>query len=313
MLLKVGIDPDAGEELAVGLTKPGRLLVRYLKERCLLVAEPESAADLVRAFQGAAPELAQAITLLVGQRLTAPPEPSPVPLRDIVSCEQVGSWEDAAELLVLAETRLTALVEEADGDIVPEVTSLLGALNSDAVFMVNEHWEAHLRKGTHRETIWSERFEVLARHSRQVHIIDRYAAVSLTQLLTAKQPPKYQSGAQWFLGHLARSSVQSIHVASSARALRKNELRVDVALTSILGWFNALGTGSRLHLHVVDGDFDHGRRMAFEGWAGFELHNGMASFDKPRLEEDMSLNASAGLALDVSLAARALARESGGG
>lgn len=81
---------------------------------------------------------------------------------------------------------------------------------------------------------------------------------------------------------------------------------------SVAAWFDGLGTGTKFNLHMGEGNFDHGRRIAFEAWAGFDLRKGLASFDQPHLTEGMG-QASAGLAGDVIRESRSLARSAEGG
>jgi hypothetical protein len=300
VLVKLGIDPDAGTELAEGSRQPGPLFLRFVMERCLLVAESqEAAAGLLRAFQaGGSVELAQAFALLVQSHLELAPPPAPVPIEQIANIDEVHSWGGLVDLLVLANYRFACLDEAAAGNA-PEFTTLRDALNTVVVDQANAMWNGYLVAGQDRETVWRERFEPLARNTHRVCLLDRYLATALAEELSRTVRAKPAIGAEWFLAHLARTGITRLQIASSARSVREKGRTADEARDLITGWFRGLDTRTKLDLRIVEGNFDHGRRIAFEGWAGFELHNGLASFDKPRLTEGMGLVASPVLAREV--------------
>jgi len=301
MLLNVGIDPAAGAELADGVKGPGRSLIRYLRERCMLVVESDAAAgELQRAFQQTvSAEFAQAVALLLQhRRVRSAPVPAPVALKDLESLDEIGSWLGFADLLLLAQWRLEYL-EPQTTPVAPEIATLREAMNSEAMERVNEAWDKPVLLGEKREDVWLERFEPFTRHSDNVYIVDGYLAAALARRLTAKAMGGPKPGGEWFLNRLANTRVKRVYIATSSRPVLSDRRSVEDVHHLILSWFNSLGSGTELRLHIVDGNFDHGRRVAFEGFAGFDIHKGLATFDDSRISESMGMNASRALADEV--------------
>lgn len=313
MLVKLAIDPDAGTELGEGSDPPGRALVRFLRERCLLVVDAESSgASLARGFaQSGSSELVQALGLLIQNRLRIAPDPAPVPVDCIESEQDLRSWDGAAELLLLANFRAEVLRTAAQTGS-PEISNLREALNSTVVDVSNELWDGYLRPGEHRDEVWRVRLLPFASNSRRLCIVDRYLALHMVRRLLDGADTHPARGGEWFLSTASRSGLSRISVVSSARELPKSLCSPGEAQAALQDWFDALGSAVRLDVHVVDGNFDHGRRIAFDGWVGFELHNGLASFDKPRLVEGMGLVASPRLGPEVFRHFRDLVRVGGG-
>ena len=101
------------------------------------------------------------------------------------------------------------------------------------------------------------------------------------------------------MNRLANTRVKRVYIATSSRPVLSDRRSVEDVHHLILSWFNSLGSGTELRLHIVDGNFDHGRRVAFEGFAGFDIHKGLATFDDSRISESMGMNASRALADEV--------------
>lgn len=304
VLLKVGIDPEAGLELAEGVKGPGRILVRRLTERCVLVAESgASARQLQEAFRYArSAELSQVIALLIKTRLELPDgrggSSLPVPIRRIESAQDVASWRDLADLLLISKLRAEWL-DLQGGSTTPEVANLREALNADAFERIESDWRRTVPVGENRETVWRDVFAPLAARTVRVYIVDGYLATNLYRSLNAGARGGVKSGAEWFLGHLARSNVRTIHVACSERHVRSGHYDPVHVRDVIDRWFRGTGSGTDLDLRIVGGTFPHTRRVAFDGWAGFELHKGLASFEGAKLTEIATLNASLDLANEV--------------
>jgi hypothetical protein len=299
MLLNVGIDPTAGAELADGLKGPGPSLIRYLRERCMLVVESDAAAgELQRAFQHTvSTEVAEAVMqLLQHRRVRSSPVATPVALKDLESLDEIESWRGFADLLLLAQWRLEYLDPQAT-PADPEIATLREAMNSDAVARVNDEWDRPVRSGESREDVWRQRFQPFARHSDNAYVIDGYLAAELARRL--KAPGKVKSGGEWFLTRLAGTRVKRVHIATSSRPVLSDGRSVEEVHHLISTWFNSLGSGTELRLRIVDGNFDHGRRIAFAGFAGFDIHKGLATFDGSRITEIMGMNASRALADEV--------------
>ena len=293
MLLRVGIDPDAPEDL--GGTGPGPLVLRYLRERCVLVSDSSAArASLIERLSHGPQELRQALSLLLSSPSRCVDRVGPLPIDQITEPEDVSSWIGVADLLLLAQYRADALAETG-ALLDPECSTFTGAANTRAFDLMFSSWERHAPVGESREVLWKEVFGPIAQHTETVYITDRYAAKSLADALRANARAKHQSGPQWFLSRLARTHVKTIHLASSEREVRNARLDPQDSKELIQRWFSGMSTGTTLEVHLVEGDFKHGRRILFDGWVGFDVHNGLQSFENVRPEEEVDLNASASL------------------
>lgn len=302
MLLTIGIDPDAARELASGGVRgPGRTLIRELRERCLLTVDStDSLSDLVAAIHtGRAAELAQVIQQLVAARRIKFPNrsgPPPVPIDRIHNARDVAGWRDFAQLLLVGEVRAAVLAEEEIS--APEIAMLHEAADTEAFERLQRNWRRAAPKGKSRDKVWRESFAPLAKYTSHVYAVDGFFAVDLYRALN--NPPRDGAvpGAQWLFSNLGKAGVQHVHVACSLTRVRDKHSDPDVVLQGVRG---AL-TGPQmpeLHLHPVSREFVHGRRLAFDGWAGFELHKGAASFDGYELAETMNLAASPELGVEV--------------
>ncbi|MBD3947557.1 hypothetical protein [Nocardioides ganghwensis] len=273
-------------------------MVRFLRERCLLVADsPSTVADLMRSFAGAAPEVRQIIQLLLSHRLLAFPDRAPTVLEQLEDEDDLETWRDVADLLVLDDD-LAEYWAELAPDATPEQTALRDLLHAAAVNRVYELWESSVKPGDVREQVWRDRFDLLARQPTQVFIMDAWAIGSLASALKYPSARRLPVGAQWFLGRLARSRVTAVHLASSHGGL-KDGITPDEAIQIVGDWFRKQAPTKTLDLLLVRGEFDHGRRIAFDGWAAFDVHKGLASFDRDPIQEGFGMNASADLAPQV--------------
>ena len=293
MLLRVGIDPDAPEDL--GGPGPGPLVMRYLRERCVLVAESAAArASLIERLSHGPQELQQALSLLLSSSSRCVDRVGPLPIDQITEPKDVSSWTGVADLLLLAQYRAEALAETG-ALLDPECSTFTGAANTRAFDLMSSRWERHAPAGESREVLWNEVFGPIAQHTDTVYITDRYAVKSLAVTLRGNARARHQSGPQWFLSRAARTRVKTIHLASSEREVRGGRLDPQGSRESIQRWFNAMSTGTTLKVHLVEGDFKHGRRILFDGWVGFDVHNGLDSFADVELREEVDLNASVSL------------------
>ncbi|WP_156024791.1 hypothetical protein [Smaragdicoccus niigatensis] len=161
-----------------------------------------------------------------------------------------------------------------------------------------EKWHGFIPKGTNRESIWNQRFAPLAAQTRSVYILDHYAAANFADELRGA-PGSSIKGPAWFLGHLARTKVKRIHLACSSQPIEQKNMTVAQASELLTRWMRDRNPRIELRLHF-ERYFDHGRRVAFDGWAGFGIHNGLATFDHPELTEMLELHADAPLAQAVA-------------
>ncbi|QVT81184.1 hypothetical protein ENKNEFLB_03592 [Nocardioides aquaticus] len=216
-------------------------------------------------------------------------------LDQINDLTDLATWRDLVDLVLLADYRADAL-SELEGDLGPEFATFRDALNSRAVNDLSDRWERHAAAGERREDIWREVFNPIAKHSSTVCITDGYAAKNLYAALVREPAKTYQVGPQWFLTRVANTRVKSVHLACSADTIRTLPGgSLDEVVATISRWFTAQGTGTELTLHLVPGTFKHGRRIVFDDWVGFDLHNGMASFERPRIAEEVDLHPSTDL------------------
>jgi hypothetical protein len=157
MLLRVAIDPDVGREIAGGREKPPTgLLLRHLRERCLLALGPGAgAAELISTFSrcGSA-ELAMLIGELLSNRLADSGEvASVVPMDQVETDAEVESWHKVAELLLMTQWRSDWLAEDRR-TATPEVSSFRDALQCRAFVNLEETWNRWVDEGERREDVW---------------------------------------------------------------------------------------------------------------------------------------------------------------
>lgn len=308
MFLRVALDPDAGPEILQSRSRiPGAILVRYLRERCLISLDAQtSVGSILSSLDGPGlTELRAVFVELLQSRSVRYPDVTAVPIGDCETAEQTATWSELADLLLLAAYRMDEIDPRRASRLRPELSTLGDMLHTDTAAMVDELWAQFVAAGTSRERAWATVFEPFARTATRVVVIDAYAAIGIYRGLNAGRGRHHDGGPVWFLQHLHRSRIREIRLFSSSRALDGH--RADAVAERIHGWWSGLGGGgARLRLHLVDGDFDHARRLAFEGWAGFELHKGLASFDAPRLREGITIAPSLALAHQVQAQARAL-------
>jgi hypothetical protein len=311
MLLRVAIDPYAGLEVAEGKHRPGRLLARHLRERCLLVADSgQSLAELLDAFRrGGSVELAAVIEQLANHRyrpaVVPKDAPPPVSVSDIDRVEDVATWREIAHLLLLSQLR----IDEIGHDTVdPEVSTMREAHNSDAFDEVESRWAWTASAGTSRDEIWAKTFGPLAAEATHLYLIDGFLLQNLYERM--RKPPRdraIKKGVEWFAGKVARSRVQYVNVLGTNRSLPYGVDAEQVESAVQEWWSREFGPKPKLDVRLISGDFPHGRRIAFDGWAGYELHKGLSTFDSARVDETVTLHASLALAHEVRAEYRLLA------
>lgn len=298
MLLKVAVAAEVGDALASGSDPmPAASVIRRLRELVLLVSEsPEDAASLLRSLRRVqSPELISVMMRLVQNRLVIASHPKPVPADSVWTSSDLATWRNVADTIVMAQYR-TELFEDHVAQ--PEVTSLAGLVTTDALERTERLRGALVRQGTPREDVWRERFAPLAQNSSRVYMIDPYASIALARDLQGKVG-RHQTGASWLLRKIASSPVKRIHLASSASPLVTQRLDPENVAAAVTKWFQALAPNTELELVFSRGRFVHGRRLAFDAWAGFDLHKGLASFDAQKVDETMTLTALPSLASDT--------------
>lgn len=311
MLVRVAVDPYAGLELAEGDRRPGQLLVQRLRERCLLVTDSKkSLAELLDAFRrcGSA-ELAAVMEQLVSHRsrlaVARHGGATPVSLFEVERMEDVATWRDVAHLLLLSQMRAGEIGHRR---VEPETSTMREALNTDAFAEVESQWNWTAPAGTSRETIWAKTFGPLAAEATHLYVIDGYLLANLwRQIGNPRRVGAPKRGIEWFIGKIAQSRIRYINIVSATRSVPSG-INAEEARSKVLDWWShEFGAGPKLDLRLVRGDFPHGRRIAFDGWAGYELHKGLSTFDSTRTNETVTLNASLELAKEVRAEYRRLA------
>ena len=292
MLLRIGLDAEGLEPGESGQSVSRRFL-RDLAERGILVLEPGGLAQLQAALAAHGPAtLAQVIETMLSssqrhERLTT----SLVRLSDLASADDLLLWRAHADLLLLARYRAEELAESTESK--PEISTFDRASDSDAIEGIDRLWDAVLPAGTGRDTVWDRHFQPLAARTERVFIIERELGhVLYDDIVRARRDPSIRPrGAAWFLTRLHAAGVRWIHIATSAAKIKAKHLSVDEVQQALADWAEEKLPSSTVQWAVPDGDFPHARWISFDGWAGFDIHQGVQTFDGPALKEGLSLRA----------------------
>lgn len=295
-MIKVAIDPDVGKEAVVDArSNLSALSLRCLAERCLLVSESaEAAAQLLRSFSESPLELKGLVQQLLQHRMLVPyPEAPPTPISELEATEDLESWRSSADLLLLGAAR-DEYLREFSVAVSPEHVGVRDFMNAAVVERTYAAWDRSVKSGEARESVWRERFDLLSRFTDTVYITDAWAIGEVARELKYPSGRRSICGSMWFLAHLARSRVKVIHVVSSSSSL-KDGIKSREAVGLVETWFGGQAPKKQIHLHLSSREFDHGRRVAFDGWVAFDIHKGLSSFDRDPIREGFGLNASADL------------------
>lgn len=304
MLLRVAIDPEGLEPGQSG-RGIGRAFLNELSQRSIVVCEPGGLRPLKDALAVHGQHTLNTVVLELLRNGRVEELSVAVPgLADLHSLSDVRPWKGKARLLVLADVKEAVLRDEGALDD-PELCAFETAGDSVAIGELSKRWNTYLQRGTKREKVWKDVFEPFAQRRPDVVIIEREFGHVLYKDISPQQrghgDPRRFKGPAWFLRRLNAAGVRRVAIATSGRRVRE-ELRSppDVVAAAIRDWPKSQGWPLRLDLHLIAGDFEHQRLLAFEGWAGCQLHQGLQTFDGTELKEGCSLSMQFELAGHVS-------------
>lgn len=298
MLLRVAMDPEGFEPGQSG-RGVGRAFLNELAQRSILVHEADGLHELRSALaEHGHDTLTRVVESLLGnaQRHEALPH-------DVTAIESVGSlndlrsWRGKVQLILLADYKDAVLREEGGPDD-PEFCAFDAASDSAAVEALSQQWSTVLDRGTKREVVWKKVFAPFADRCRCVYVIERELGHVLYDdiLQSRRRPGNSPSGPAWFLRRLAGAGVARVSVATSEARIREKHFSPDEVMTTVRDWAAEQNWSMVVDLKMVDGDFQHQRLLAFDGWAGFHIHQGLQTFDYSELKEDATLVAQVALA-----------------
>lgn len=144
-------------------------------------------------------------------------------------------------------------------------------------------WTAQVVAGTPRDVFWKQRFAPYVRRQPRVKVVEEHVGQDLHSALAEEAGPRGRSskGCLWFLQQLERGGVPRVAIATSLRSLEHR--RIDPS--DLADRLNRRFPRMKIELWLAPHrDNVHRRLVVFEGWAGFELHKGTASFDGPTLD-----------------------------
>ena len=200
------------------------------------------------------------------------------------------SWAKQADVAVVEETRGQELglpegeavhLDEATGIELAHLWSFDGA---QAFERAEELTQRKIWEGADRKDIWNDRFDLLARTSLHVAVVDRYAGLNLVE---ARRKGRI-SGLEWFLQRLCeypRTYVTLIlGVTGYDKGLGERMVNKDQVLQEVRQVVAGLPERGvedvklTLVLETEFGNISHGRRIRFENFV-VGLDKGLTVFD----------------------------------
>lgn len=301
MLLRVAIDPEGLEPGQSG-RGIGRAFLNELAQRSVLVHEPGGLRELKVALAEHGHDTLNKVieSLLVHQGRSEEVLGSVTGLVDVSSLSDLQPWRGKAQLLLLADYKDAVLRDEGGpGD--PEFCAFDAASDSAAVEALSARWNTVVERGAKREVVWKQVFKPFAERSRHVVVIERELGhVLYDDILTRRRNADHKPGGPaWFLQRLAASGVQRVSIATSEARIKEKHFLRDEVITTICDWPREQGWPLTVDMKLVAGGFQHQRLLAFVGWAGFQIHQGLQTFDTLALKEDATLVAQVALAVRV--------------
>lgn len=310
MLLRVAIDPEGLQPGQSG-RGAGRHFLNELAQRSVLLHEPGGLVHLRAALAEHGHDTLNKVieTLLTYQGRSEEVSDASPGLANISSLGDLQPWRGRAHLLLLADYKDAILRDEGDWDD-PEFCALDAASDSAAVAAVSRQWNTVLESGTKREAVWKGYFKPLAERCRHVVVIERELGhVLYDDILKRQRTPHHKPGGPaWFLQRLAGAGVRRVSIATSGARIRDKGFSSDVVAEAIQEWSRENDWSLVINMKLIGGQFQHERLLSFDGWAGFQIHQGLQTFDHPELKEDAVLTAQAQLAPRIQTEFDRLAR-----
>lgn len=301
MLLRVAIDPEGLEPGQSG-RGIGRAFLTELTKRSVVVCERDGLRPLKDALAAHGHHTLNAAVEVLLSRGCVEELSEEVPrLAEVASLSDLQRWKGKARLLLLADVK-DAVLRDEGGLADPEFCAFENAGDSDAVLELSERWNTYVERGTKREKVWKDVFEPFAQRKPDVVVIERELGHVLYDDIVlqsrGQSDPRRLKGPAWFLRRLEAAGVRRVSIATSERRVRNESgSPPEVVAAAIRDWPASQGWSLRIDLRLIGGDFEHQRLLAFEGWAGCQLHQGLQTFDGAELKEGCSLSMQTELAL----------------
>jgi hypothetical protein len=284
VLLRLGLSAEAFADLDEltprALQSLGRLVRELLQFSVVVVPSDTTKAELITSLKrcGSA-ELAQALERLLTRGDVVPALP---PLERAELPRALRAWRRDAELVVLRELQLELLEAEGPLPPTPEAQDIERVGSSAAMAALKRSWTAQVDARSDRDLVWERRFAPYVRRRPRVKLVEEHIGQDLHSALSDEAGPAGRSskGCLWFLERLEQGGVPRVAVATSLRSLENRRIDPSDLARRLVTRFPSIPVELWLAPHSDD---VHRRLVVFEGWAGFELHKGTASFDGPQL------------------------------
>lgn len=291
MLLRVAIDPEGLEPGQSG-RGIGRAFLKDLAQRSVLVHDAgglqELRAALAEHGHDTLNQVVQALLGFRGRTEELPPEVSK--LVEVTSVGDLDAWQGKANLILLAAYKYDVLRDECDAND-PEFCAFDMASDSEAVAALDERWRTVVDRGAKREAVWKQVFKPIAERCQNVVVIERELGHVLYDDIIKRRRTSHLApgGPAWFIQRLAGAGVQRVRIATSESKVTGKRFDPDEVIATIRDWLTEQESTLKVEMKFVAGDFQHQRLVAFEGWAGFQIHQGLQTFDHSTLKEDATL------------------------
>lgn len=284
MLLRLGLSAEAFADLDEltprALKSLGRLVRELHQFSVVVLPSDKTKAELIVSLKrcGSA-ELAQALERLLTRSDVIPALP---PLERAESPRELLAWRRDAELVVLRELQLELLEAEGALPPTPEAQDVERVGSSAAMESLKLLWTEQVDAGTDRDLAWERRFAPYVRRRPRVKLVEEHLGQDLRSALAdeAGRSRRSPKGCLWFLERLEQGGVPRVAVATSLRSLESKRIDPSDLARRLATRFPNMTIELWLAPHRDD---VHRRLIIFEGWAGFELHKGTATFDGRQL------------------------------
>lgn len=209
MILRVAFASPSVDDLTAGSTQQQLCrLARQIHENCWVFFDSEAsrAAFLQQLTREAAPQLADLWSTLLKDRRrcriigTAAPA-----LDEDLDVPRLALWAEHSDVVAVPGYQFDLLIDSSLPDH-PELCRARELAITQAFERLERARRDPFRRGTPRESVWKERFDIPSRNARTVFLVDKHVGEQVHR--------SRAEGSRWFIGQLSRYSIQNLIIAT---------------------------------------------------------------------------------------------------